>query len=125
MIISKHKSCTATHLHTINILLCHISQILQLLLHHMDHPDHNVVTASLEALQQMLKHPHPALLHMLLTEGGVTKTYIFQADFQEAELRAESESSGVLGISPFIVWCLFLKYCLKVSSFCSRWPHSV
>ena len=66
-------------------------QILQLLLYHTNHPDHNVVTASLEALQQMLKHPHPTLLATLLTKGGVSRTYIFQADFQEADLRAESK----------------------------------
>ncbi|XP_076466851.1 LOW QUALITY PROTEIN: huntingtin-like [Babylonia areolata] len=65
-------------------------KILQLLLFHTEHPDHNVVTASLEALQQMLKHPHPTLLRILLTEGGVPRTYIFQADLQEADLRAES-----------------------------------
>ncbi|KAL8615828.1 hypothetical protein ACOMHN_048536 [Nucella lapillus] len=65
-------------------------KILQLLLYHTEHPDHNVVTASLEALQQMLKHPHPTLLRMLLTEGGVPRTYIFQADLQDTDLRAES-----------------------------------
>jgi huntingtin len=67
-----------------------LTQILQLLLYHTSHPDHNVVTASLEALQQMLKHPHPALLQLLLTKGGITRTYIFQADFAEQELRVES-----------------------------------
>lgn len=66
-------------------------QILQLLLYHAHHPDHNVVTAALEALQQLLKNPHPALLHVLLTKGGITRTHIYQADFQEAELRAESK----------------------------------
>lgn len=67
-------------------------KILQLLLYQMSHPDHNVVTASLEALQQMLKHPHPALLRILLTRGGVSRTYIFQADFDEHDLRAESST---------------------------------
>ena len=85
--------------HTVMCLESHHTamcpQILQLLLYHTNHPDHNVVTASLEALQQMLKHPHPALLHILLTKGGVTRTYIFQADFQEADLRAESKCGSI------------------------------
>ncbi|KAK7109044.1 hypothetical protein V1264_013160 [Littorina saxatilis] len=67
-------------------------KILQLLLYHTAHPDHNVVVASLDALQQMLKHPHPALLRVLMTKGGVTRTYIYQADFMDADLRAESST---------------------------------
>ena len=94
-------------------------QILQLLLYHTSHADHNVVTASLEALQQMLRHPHHGLLQILMTKGSVTRTYIFQADFDEAELRAYSKCiccvNWIRGITASSAQWLIIFYYLVLS----------
>lgn len=69
-----------------------ISQILQALLHYSGHTDHNVVTATLESLQQLLRTPPPILRKLLLTRGSISKTLIFTHDFEEDDkARIESE----------------------------------
>ncbi|XP_005093645.2 huntingtin [Aplysia californica] len=62
-----------------------IIKILQALLHYTGHSDHNVVTASLESLQQLLRTPPPALLRLLLKKGSISRTFIFSQDFNEEE----------------------------------------
>lgn len=57
-------------------------QIYQLLLHYLGHTDHNVVTACLEALQQLLRTPPTELRTLLTTEGGIKETYIFTKDIK-------------------------------------------
>ncbi|CAL1538264.1 unnamed protein product [Lymnaea stagnalis] len=60
-------------------------KILQALLHYSGHSDHNVVTAALESLQQLLRTPPPILRKMLLTRGSISRTYIFIHDFEEED----------------------------------------
>ncbi|XP_013398873.1 huntingtin [Lingula anatina] len=55
-----------------------ILQIYELLLFYTDHPDHNVNTAALETLHQMLRFPPPQLLHILVTPGTITQSTIYQ-----------------------------------------------
>ncbi|KAK1886925.1 Huntingtin [Dissostichus eleginoides] len=64
-------------------------QVYELTLHYTQHWDHNVVTASLELLQQMFRTPPPELLHMLITAGSILHGSMFR---QDAESRARSGS---------------------------------
>ena len=59
------------------ITLDSVLQIFELLLHYLDHKDHNVVTASLETLQQLLKCPPPGLVQLLTTRGSLTESTIY------------------------------------------------
>ncbi|XP_030643764.1 huntingtin [Chanos chanos] len=64
-------------------------QVYELTLHYTQHRDHNVVTASLELLQQMFRTPPPELLHVLITPGSITRASVFR---EELESRARSGS---------------------------------
>ncbi|XP_077461108.1 huntingtin isoform X2 [Stigmatopora argus] len=64
-------------------------QVYELTLHYTQHWDHNVVTASLELLQQMLRTPPPDLLHMLITVGSIPHATVFR---QDSDGRARSGS---------------------------------
>ncbi|KAJ8000512.1 hypothetical protein DPEC_G00180890 [Dallia pectoralis] len=64
-------------------------QVYELTLHFTQHHDHNVVTASLELLQQMFRTPPPELLHMLITPGSILHASVFR---QDLEGRARSGS---------------------------------
>ncbi|XP_039546237.1 huntingtin isoform X5 [Pimephales promelas] len=64
-------------------------QVYELTLHYTQHWDHNVVTASLELLQQMFRTPPPELLNALITRGKITLTSVFR---EETESRARSGS---------------------------------
>ena len=46
-------------------------QVLEVLLHYLGHDDHNVVTASLETLGQLLRTPPPQILPILTKVGGI------------------------------------------------------
>ncbi|XP_061534390.1 huntingtin isoform X8 [Phycodurus eques] len=64
-------------------------QVYELTLHYTQHWDHNVVTASLELLQQMFRTPPPELLHMLISVGTIPQATVFR---QDTESRARSGS---------------------------------
>ncbi|XP_065121576.1 huntingtin isoform X4 [Paramisgurnus dabryanus] len=64
-------------------------QVYELTLHYAQHWDHNVVTASLELLQQVFRTPPPDLLNALITAGKITHTSVFR---EEMESRARSGS---------------------------------
>uniref|UniRef100_A0AAY4AQK9 Huntingtin n=1 Tax=Denticeps clupeoides TaxID=299321 RepID=A0AAY4AQK9_9TELE len=64
-------------------------QVYELTLHYTQHCDHNVVTASLELLQQTFRTPPPELLNVLITRGGILNASVFRED---AESRARSGS---------------------------------
>jgi len=49
---------------------------LELLLFYTGHTDHNVVTAALEALHQLLKHAPRSLVDILVVRAGVGKMNI-------------------------------------------------
>ncbi|XP_060634006.2 huntingtin isoform X2 [Anolis sagrei] len=51
-------------------------QVYELSLHYTQHRDHNVVTGSLELLQQLLRTPPPNLLLALTTAGGITQACV-------------------------------------------------
>ncbi|XP_071947754.1 huntingtin-like isoform X2 [Antedon mediterranea] len=53
-------------------------QIYEFLLHCTTHSDHNVITATLETLQQLLRTPPPELLTVLFCKGGIPKKTIFE-----------------------------------------------
>ncbi|XP_070971741.1 huntingtin [Oncorhynchus clarkii lewisi] len=57
-------------------------QVYELTLHYSQHGDHNVVTASLELMQQMFRTPPPELLHMLITPGSVPHASVFRRDVE-------------------------------------------
>uniref|UniRef100_A0A8C1W8L5 Huntingtin n=1 Tax=Cyprinus carpio TaxID=7962 RepID=A0A8C1W8L5_CYPCA len=64
-------------------------QVYELTLHYTQHWDHNVVTASLELLQQVFRTPPPELLNTLITRGKISHTSVFR---EETERRARSGS---------------------------------
>ncbi|XP_049337158.1 huntingtin isoform X6 [Astyanax mexicanus] len=55
-------------------------QVYELTLHYTQHHDHNVVTASLELLQQLFRTPSPELLHTLITPGSIACTSVFREE---------------------------------------------
>ncbi|XP_033756060.1 huntingtin-like [Pecten maximus] len=55
-------------------------KVIQTLLHLMTHRDHNVVTAALEAFQQLLRNPTPLLVSILTVPGTITRTLVYLAD---------------------------------------------
>ncbi|XP_052432518.1 huntingtin [Carassius gibelio] len=64
-------------------------QVYEVTLHYTQHWDHNVVTASLELLQQVFRTPAPELLNALITRGKISHTSVFR---EETECRARSGS---------------------------------
>lgn len=52
-------------------------QVYELVLHFCMHPDHNVVTATLETLYQLLKCAPKELQQVLVSPYGILKSSIF------------------------------------------------
>lgn len=77
------------HILSLTIDSCFCLKVYELTLHYTQHWDHNVVTAALELLQQMLRTPPPELLHMLITAGSIHHASVFR---QDTESRARSGS---------------------------------
>lgn len=71
------------------VKLCDSNQVYELTLHYTQHRDHNVVTASLELLQQLFRTPSPELLNTLIIPGKIAHTRVFR---EEMESRARSGS---------------------------------
>lgn len=69
--------------------MCVSNQVYELTLHYTQHRDHNVVTASLELLQQLFRTPSPELLNTLISPGKIAYTCVFR---EEMESRARSGS---------------------------------
>lgn len=65
-------------------------QVYELTLHHTQHGDHNVVTASLELLQQMFRTPPPELLHALTTPGALPHHTVFRQEAVDGRARSGS-----------------------------------
>ena len=82
----------------------HFLQVYEVLLHYSGHDDHNVVTATLETLQQLLKAPPPLLVHMLTTPGSIVSSSVFAKD-----IAARPTPCGTSGISYMSVClCVFV-----------------
>ncbi|CAI5783568.1 huntingtin isoform X1 [Podarcis lilfordi] len=64
-------------------------QVYELTLHYTQHRDHNVVTGSLELLQQLLRTPPPPLLLALTTAGAIAQV---NASKDETTSRNRSDS---------------------------------
>ncbi|XP_050396465.2 huntingtin [Patella vulgata] len=75
-----------------------VEKIFQLLLYYSGHTDHNVVTASLEALQQLLRHPPDNIQSLLLKPGSIVRTHIYQQDFIDERERMRVESTAELSV---------------------------
>lgn len=76
----------------INVHDDQLIQVYELLLHYTRHQDHNVITASLEALQQLFKTTPQPLLTILLSPEGIQRSYIYSSDsLLASRLRADSE----------------------------------
>ncbi|KAJ8026358.1 Huntingtin [Holothuria leucospilota] len=74
--------------------------IYEFLLHCTQHSDHNVVTASLESLLQLLRTPPPTLRTVLLTKGSIPVRSINQGDTAAdgSEGSKEADTSQVFSI---------------------------
>ena len=68
-----------------------VVQVFEVLLFYLNHTDHNVVTASLETLQQLLKTTPAPLLDILLTQGSIQKSSIFEKDLSPG-MKSRTES---------------------------------
>lgn len=71
----------------------HFLKIYELLLYHVSNTDQTVVTAALEALNQLLTTPPPALLQVLLSPNGVTQSFI-HAPNRRPVSRADTSGMG-------------------------------
>ncbi|CAL4162698.1 unnamed protein product, partial [Meganyctiphanes norvegica] len=74
-----------------------IIQVYEICIHYSAHSDHNIVTASLEALQMLLSHLPAALLMALSLPEGITRSRIM-ADQRSSKLSSRAEST--LSIAP-------------------------
>ena len=72
-------------------------QIYELLLYYTKHDDHNVVTAALETLHQLLKTAPQALLKVLTTKGSITSTSIYEHDLQQQGRGRSGSKSSFFG----------------------------
>ncbi|XP_078660473.1 huntingtin-like [Branchiostoma floridae x Branchiostoma belcheri] len=72
-------------------------QIFELVLHYSQHTDHNVVTASLETFQQLLRTPPPGLLPVLTRPGTITQSSIFKEAGQQRVGSASQLSAAGVG----------------------------
>ena len=62
-------------------VIVYVVQVYELLLHYTSHSDHNVITGSLETLQQLLRSPPPQFLaSVLMTPGSIPATSIHPGD---------------------------------------------
>ncbi|KAK7079832.1 hypothetical protein SK128_022104, partial [Halocaridina rubra] len=77
-----------------------ILQVYELCLHYSAHVDHNIVTASLEALQTLLQNPPLPLLVTLISPDGITRSRIF-ADPRASNL--SSRASSQLSVAPSLL----------------------
>ncbi|XP_076357189.1 huntingtin isoform X3 [Tachypleus tridentatus] len=75
-------------------------EIYELLLHYCRHTDHNIVTAALEALQQLLRMPPKALRHLLLSVGGIRTSRIFTFT-SHVGFRSRSGSQSAVAAATF------------------------
>lgn len=76
-----------------NELLDRLIQLYELCLHFMLAPDHNVVTHSLETLQQLLKTTPQCLKQILVSPHGISRSHI---NVEPTENRSESLVSSRL-----------------------------
>ncbi len=77
-------------------------QVYEALLYFTSHPDHNVVTASLETLQQLLRNTPLSLLKILITPGSIRKTSVYQKDLSALMNRIPSKNFFSLSVSTLI-----------------------
>ncbi|XP_038046111.1 huntingtin-like [Patiria miniata] len=71
-----------------------LQQIYEFLLYCTQHRDHNVVTATLETLQQLLRTPPPPLLKILLTRGSITAVTIFEEETGKTPENVDDSAGG-------------------------------
>ncbi|XP_014662838.1 PREDICTED: huntingtin-like [Priapulus caudatus] len=69
-------------------------QMFEMLLCCTQHSNHNVVTAALETMHQLLKHPTPSLLSILLSPDGIPQSQTH--DLTQERLHSRSASSASL-----------------------------
>ncbi|GAB6024871.1 hypothetical protein CHUAL_009985 [Chamberlinius hualienensis] len=55
-------------------------QVYELILHYVQHDDHNIANSSLECLLQLLRTPPKLLLPVLLQPTGIRRTHIYASD---------------------------------------------
>nr|XP_006822985.1 PREDICTED: huntingtin [Saccoglossus kowalevskii] len=72
-------------------------QIYELVLYYSQFTDHNVVTASLETLYQLLRTPHPQLLNLLLSPQGIKRKTIFVESLPEGLPRQNTSDQNLEG----------------------------
>ncbi|XP_054721499.1 huntingtin-like [Uloborus diversus] len=70
-----------------------ILKVYEITLHFAQHPDHNVTTATLETLYQLLKNAPKVLQSVLVSSSGITKSLIYVSDMPKLS-RAMSESQS-------------------------------
>ncbi|XP_067133027.1 huntingtin isoform X2 [Centruroides vittatus] len=75
----------------IGISVDQLLQVYELLLFYTHHNDHNVITATLEALHQLLHSPPKQLIPLLLDPVGISKSQIYTID---PDLKSRCASQG-------------------------------
>ncbi|XP_072177779.1 huntingtin-like [Diadema setosum] len=68
-------------------------KIYEYLIHCTRHADHNVVTATLEALQQLLKEPPRPLLDILMSSKGIARVSIYEEKGKESPKEGDGPAS--------------------------------
>nr|CAD7575629.1 unnamed protein product [Timema californicum] len=76
-------------------------QVYELCLHYTNHPDHNVVNAALETLHQLLQAPPGALVPVLLSPQGITRSRVHATDGgDQLSRRSLSQMSVAPSLAP-------------------------
>nr|CAD7591332.1 unnamed protein product [Timema genevievae] len=78
-------------------------QVYELCLHYTNHPDHNVVNAALETLHQLLQAPPGALVPVLLSPQGITRSRVHATDGGDQLSRRNFDYGFMCGCSNKIV----------------------
>ena len=71
-------------------------QLYELCIHFLSHPDHNIVNASLETLQQLLRQAPPLLTFRISSPGGVGESRLATDQHQEVKEEGEGQASTEL-----------------------------
>nr|CAD7264748.1 unnamed protein product [Timema shepardi] len=75
--------------------------VYELCLHYTNHPDHNVVNAALETLHQLLQAPPGALVPVLLSPQGITRSRVHATDGgDQLSRRSLSQMSVAPSLAP-------------------------
>ncbi|XP_029645621.1 huntingtin isoform X2 [Octopus sinensis] len=84
-----HKGSSEKH---VKVNIRQILQVYELLLYFTGHTDHNVATAALEGLHQLIKTPPPQLIPILVNKNTIKRSSVYSNDLSTVYTRPRTQS---------------------------------